>query len=243
MIKLKQISKNQKIIIVFIAILLIISVYIYQNMEKRKEFNIIEANLNENIDNCIQNNIQEKGDEEKKEEKIKIHIAGAVQNEGLIELNINSRLNDAIEKAGGLKEDAYLDPINLAYMLEDGAKIYIPSQNEKEVYQNQNKGEGIYTVEGIKMNEQFDANKLGNIDGENKNKNKSNNNYNTLRININTANQVELENLPGIGPTIAQKIISYRNENGKFNEIDEIKKVNGIGENKYNKIKDFIYVK
>ena len=66
---------------------------------------------------------------------------------------------------------------------------------------------------------------------------------NTIIVNINTAPQTELEQLPGIGASIATRIIDYRNKNGKFKAIEDIKNVTGIGENKYEKIKDLIKVK
>lgn len=61
-------------------------------------------------------------------------------------------------------------------------------------------------------------------------------------VNINTATQTELETLPGIGPSLALKIINYRKENGKFENIEELKNVSGIGDNKYDEIKEYIYV-
>ena len=60
------------------------------------------------------------------------------------------------------------------------------------------------------------------------------------KININTATQSELETLPGIGPSTATKIINYRKENGRFNSIEDIKKVKGIGDSKFSQIKDLI---
>ena len=65
---------------------------------------------------------------------------------------------------------------------------------------------------------------------------------NKSKVNINTAPQTELETLPGIGPSIALKIINYRNENGKFSSIDEIKNVSGIGDSKFENIKKYITV-
>lgn len=63
------------------------------------------------------------------------------------------------------------------------------------------------------------------------------------KVNINIATQAQLETLPGIGPSTANKIISYRKEKGKFNKIEDIKEVSGIGNDKYNKIKDLISIK
>lgn len=72
----------------------------------------------------------------------------------------------------------------------------------------------------------------------------SNNSYSTVIqiVNINTATQTELETLPGIGPSLALKIIRYREENGKFNNIEDLKNVSGIGDNRFNDIKDYITV-
>ena len=71
---------------------------------------------------------------------------------------------------------------------------------------------------------------------------KSESAFKVYNVNINTATQTELETLPGIGPSLALKIINYRKENGKFKSIEELKSVNGIGENKYEEIKKYIYV-
>ena len=88
-------------------------------------------------------------------------------------------------------------------------------------------------------------------DGNNKEKssltsdNKSNINESAFKVsnvNINTATQTELETLPGIGPSLALKIINYRKENGKFKSIEELKNISGIGDNKYDEIKQYIYI-
>lgn len=152
------------------------------------------------------------------EEKIIIHITGEVNNEGIVKINSNSRLIDAIEAAGGLTENADISKINLAYIVSDGQKIYIPNVNDLiEEYIDSEAGEGVI-VEDINSSKK------------------------TL-ININTATQTELETLTGIGASTALKIINYRNENGKFKNIEEIKNVSGIGDAKYEAIKDSICVK
>jgi competence protein ComEA len=70
----------------------------------------------------------------------------------------------------------------------------------------------------------------------------NNNVQGKIKININTATQTELETLPGVGPSLALSIVNYRKENGKFKRIEDIKKVNGIGDAKYNNIKDLINI-
>ena len=150
--------------------------------------------------------------------KIVIYITGAVKKEGIYEISENSRIADSIEIAGGLEENANIENMNLAYVLEDGMKIHIPSINENMNEIQDNTNEYITKENG-------DTQTVKNINE---------------KVNINTATQTELETLPGIGPSIALKIIDYRKENGKFNTIEDIKKVNGIGENKYSKIKELI---
>lgn len=220
-------QKINKKTIIFISIITIIIISIYNIFIKDKEY--IENNSNISISNEEEKNTKEeyinKTSNTENKEKIIIYIAGAVKNEGIYELDENSRIADGIEKAGGLTEDANIKNINLAYILEDGMKVYIPQNSDNNEIKDNDVN--IYT------------------DKENSNKNTSKNtksNNKNNKININTATQTELETLPGIGPSIATKIINYRKENGKFSNIEDIKKVSGIGDNKYEKIKDIIKV-
>jgi len=63
-----------------------------------------------------------------------------------------------------------------------------------------------------------------------------------IKVNINAANSEKLQTLPGVGPAMASKIIEYRNSKGKFKTIEDLKNVSGIGDNKFNKLKDYIVV-
>ena len=215
---MQYLKKKEKLICFIILGIIAIGIYYYINTKNKNILTTQEENLEvqENISDDIAND----------EEKIKVHISGAVNEEGVVELDINSRIVDAIEKAGGVKENACMDEINLAYKLEDGMKVHIPTiEEKKEEEQNneqKNQNEGYIT---------------GNTDINNNNENKQNS-----KVNINTCTQTELETLPGIGPVTALKIIEYRNEKGKFKSIEEIKEVSGIGESKFNQIKDLIKV-
>lgn len=221
---MKQFDNKLKI---FILIIIIILIGIYYFFIKKDDYTEI-SNANTLIIN-EQNNETEKTEEmNETEEKIIIHIIGAVKNEGIYELEIGSRIADSIEIAGGLTEDADIQNINLAYILEDGMKIYIPTKSDSPNEIIDNTEQYIYkenTNLTISENQQ--------------NSNKSTKNQ---KVNINTATQAELETLPGIGPSTALKIIEYRKENGKFRCIEDITKIKGIGESKYNKIKDLIKV-
>ena len=216
-------KKNKILLIVIVAIVVIISYYFIFD-RKEEWLNNQEQNLEikEEIktNDQIENNSNEQQLE--KNENIIVHVSGAVNKEGIVELKNNSRIIDAIDKAGGLKDEADITNINLAYIIEDGMKIHIPSKEEKE---------STIIVES-------------NIDSgtvEQSNEIKSNNNK-KLKININTATKTDLETLPGIGESTALKIIEYRKKKGKFKLIEDIKQVNGIGENKFNKIKELITV-
>lgn len=150
-------------------------------------------------------------------DEIVIHIDGEVLNPGVIKLALGSRIADAIEYSGGLTANANISNVNLAYQLSDGQKVYIPSINDvTEIDTIQNTaGENIIKSDGAK---------------------------NSNTININTATQSELETLSGIGSSTASKIIDYRNKNGKFKTIQDLMNVSGIGEAKFNSIKDYISI-
>ena len=220
---------NKKLIVLSIIIIFIIGIYYLfirdrDYFESDSSMNILNTNEEKGIENKI--SITED------KEKIIIYVAGAVKNEGIYELDENSRIADCIEKAGGLTEDANIKDINLAYVLEDGMKVYIPKNSDK----NEIKDETCTYVSKENGNVDMNASTSKNT-GVSKNTSTQSN-----KININTATQTELETLPGIGPSTAIKIINYRKENGKFANIEDIKKVSGIGDSKYAQIKDLIKI-
>ena len=133
------------------------------------------------------------------------------------------RIVDAIEAAGGVTDLADLSKVNLAYVLSDGQKVRIPSVNDKE-------DDAQYIVSGCDGRVLLDAGNSavgGGMAG---------------KVNINTANQTELETLSGIGPSIAAKIIQYREKNGKFRKVEDLKNVSGIGESKFESLKGEVEV-
>lgn len=199
-----NINKNQ-IIIAFIAIIICIVIVIYILSLNQQNFN--------NYEDLEITETEEIVEEPEEKEKIKVHIAGSVVSEGIVELEEGARVADAIDQAGGTTADANMNQVNLAYKVQDGQKIYIPNINEEE-YEITEDMEGIQNI--------YETN--------------------SDIININTATQTELELLPGIGPSTASKIIKYREENGEFKVIDDIKNVSGIGDAKFESIKDQITV-
>lgn len=222
-----DLNKKQKVIVGILATIVIMGIcyYVYSKDEAT-----LDNSQNEDLEITeeIEEAEQENSEEEYSDTMIIVHITGAVNKEGIVELKANSRVADAVEKAKGLREDADTKKINLAYILEDGMKIYIPSINDTEETIKENNVEGSEYITTTNT-----TNVDNNLDTGNK----------TTKVNINTATQTELEELPGIGPSTALKIIQYRDENGKFKNIEDIKEVSGIGENKYSNIKDLITTK
>ena len=173
------------------------------------------------------------------EDNIYIYVTGEVNNQGVVVLNEGSRIHDAINAAGGVTSNANISKMNLVFILEDGMKINIPSYNDLK-----NNPDFEYITMG---SGDGDINSWTATSGNSSNSNSSTNSRSSYSaqvqmVNINTATQTELETLPGIGPSLALRIIHYRTENGKFSSIDEIKNVSGIGDSKFNDIKDYITV-
>lgn len=202
-------NRKYKIIIIVFSLGIIIFFVFYKNNNDDMEMIMDSSDLNLNI-------AEEKEEQKAEEDKIKIHITGEVNNQGIIEIEYGERIADAIEKAGGLTIKADVSKENLAYVLEDGQKLYIPS------------------IEDTNFNE---------IDSESGENVIINSEQKTGKININSASQEDLQKINGVGPSLAQKIIQYRNSNGKFKNIEDLLNVSGIGEKKFEGIKEFICVK
>ena len=145
---------------------------------------------------------------------ILVDVRGAVNKPGVYSLAAGSRLQDALTLAGDMLPNADPRALNLARKLNDGEQIYVPLQ-----------GEIPPTVPSASGKSDTKSAATPTRAG---------------KLNINTATLSELDTLPGIGPVTAQAIIDYRNQNGAFKKIDDVKKVRGIGDSLYNQIKDLI---
>lgn len=149
--------------------------------------------------------------EEEEPEVVVIDIDGAVVSPSVVELPEGSRVADAIERAGGLTDDADVSTVNRASVLTDGQKIHIPSLDEDS--------------------SQVHADATGSTDTQVQ-----------APININLAGLDELDELPGVGPATAQAILDDRAQNGPFASIEDIMRVSGIGEAKFEKMRSRICV-
>lgn len=233
---ISKIKKFDKDYIIIGIIIISVIIFMVLNIGKVKEFEEKETtgNIEKNITVSEENkdNKEKEGNEEDKKENISsetgifVHIDGYVNNPGVYQLKENERTNVLIEKAGGLKNGYSIKNINLAAKLSDGDKVYIPSIEEEKSLGNQNNN--VNTVGKHKNN------------GNNLNNNVSITKNN--KININTANVSELKQITGIGESTANKIIDYRQNVGKFKKIEDIKEVKGIGESKFESLKNKITI-
>lgn len=142
-----------------------------------------------------------------------VYVCGAVMTPGVYPVSEGARMYEAIELAGGKNPEGCLDYMELAQILQDGSRIYVPTRQEVEDEPLQFK------------NAMGEAGMVNSGNG---------------KVNINTASKELLMTLPGIGESKATAIIKYRNENGKFATIEDIMKIAGIKEAAFSKIKDYI---
>ena len=219
-------NKKINIIVILISSFIIICTIAYKlNLNTQDEVYIVSEN-EENIEednikiekdyetNNIENNIEYKNKENTISKNVTIYVSGEVNNPGIVTIESDKRLYDAVEKLGGVTQNADLNRINLAIKLNDEEHYIIPKIGEDNI-----------------ISQDISVNNIDTIKNEQ-----------TSKININTATIEELDNLPGVGESTANKILNYREENGMFKSIEEIKNVNGIGEKKYIDIKDKICI-
>ncbi len=172
-----------------------------------------------------------------------VHVCGAVRKAGVYELPAGSRVFEAVQEAGGFAADADESYVNQAQRLSDGAKLVIPTVEQVEEAAGDSRTEagriGIVEQAGVQeAGYGVSAAGTGDSDGRTDPVSVSADG----RININTAPEAQLCEIPGIGATRAAAIAAYRQEHGGFSSIEEIMNVSGIKEGTYAKIKDRITV-
>ncbi len=141
--------------------------------------------------------------------EVVVHVAGAVAKPGVQRMKAGARVVDAVDAAGGASPEADLSRINLAAVLDDGQQVYVPKAGEA--------GGGAVAAAG------GDGGSAGDAAGP---------------VHLNTATAAELEALPGIGPSLAAVIVSYRSEHGPFGSVDDLLDVRGIGQAKLDALRD-----
>lgn len=242
--KIKEFLDNVKIeyllITIFLLILIVIALIVFPINKKVEVENapLLEVNQEEKVEI----------------KKVRIDIKGNVANPGVYELEENSRVIDAINIAGGLLENSNTELINLSQKLTDEMVIIVYTNAQIEQYKKDKvKTEYVYIEVEVcpdKINDACINKQLEKVNNETTNKDKidskkdeSNISDNTTsKISINKATKEELKTLTGIGDSKATDIIKYREQNGNFNNIEDIKKVSGIGDALFEKIKDSITI-
>lgn len=209
-------DKKEKIKI-FLIILVVMVIVVYTVVSYMREISEFEY-YDENIIFENETEVIEKNIDNTEVSKIKVYITGEVNIPGVKELEVGSRIEDLINVAGGLTGNADINGVNLAYCLEDGIKVNIPNINNKlenEIITTENEN-------GIIENAEY---------------------KNSTKVNLNKATLDELCELPGVGESLAQRIIDYRKENGNFKRNEDLKNVSGFGDKKYENLKEYITVK
>ena len=152
--------------------------------------------------------------QEAQAKEIVVYVAGAVNRPGVVQLAEGARAKDAVDACGGFLPTADTNGVNLAQKLKDGMQVTVPEKSPQGT-----------AVQGAAVQGAQAGAAKPLPDG---------------MVNINTADEKELDKLPGVGPAMAKRIVEYRTENGAFQAPEEIKRVKGIGDAKYEKMKDKI---
>lgn len=247
------IKKKLKIIIIlFICILFIsaLTLKYYLNTHQKN----IESN-EDKIEVALKDKKQDTETNSKKEKikKVYVDIKGAIKKPDVYEINNNQKVIDVVTMAGGLTEEADTTYVNLARKVSDEMVVVIYTKDQikeakkKETLSFTNEETCICPViqndacitDKTNDKEKSTSNSKSTSDAKTKSNTSTNNNS---KVNINTASLTELQTLSGVGASKAQAIIDYREEKGKFEKIEDILNVSGIGDSVYEKIKDNITV-
>lgn len=155
---------------------------------------------------------------------IAVYVSGAVNKPGVVTLPAGSRAVDAVNACGGVLPTADPDKINMAQELKDGEQLRVPERAQVATASGATGAAATGTATAGSASGATSASPAGGL------------------VNINTASEQELDTLPGIGPAMAKRIIEYRTTEGGFKKLEDIKNIKGIGDAKYNKLKDKICI-
>lgn len=212
------------IILIIISIIVGLSIFYYQkNIKKEKKKEIVEIEENDDL------KVKEKKEDKEVEIEYKVDIKGAVNLPGIYSMKSTSRVIDVINEAGGLTDLADTSVINLSKKIIDEMVIIIYTKDQ------------VANFTKVKETEKIIQDKCNQLD-ENSLKNDAciKTEEITTKISINNSSKEQLMTLQGIGESKANDIIKYREENGPFNSIEDIKNVPGIGDNLFAQIKEDI---
>ncbi len=218
---------NKKMLFIMVAFFIGISGIVY-SMRSNQNNSGIKVNCEDNTksvdkqtnaDVINKDAVQKHTDDssEKEDGYICVYVCGNVKNPGVYKLDSGKRIADAIAMAGGVTKDAKEELLNQAQKISDGDKIYVPGKDDNDF------NDDILTSTGV-SDSSYDGQES---DG---------------KVNINTASEKELMTISGIGQARAKAIIEYREKEGVFKSIEDIKNVSGIKDGLYERIYKFIKV-
>lgn len=215
----KLYSKKRMILIVGIILLLCVSYYLNQP----KEESIVPL-------------LERQEEQIEPVKSICIDIKGAVKNPGIYHFEEGDRVQDAITKSGGLLESADISTINLSRSLKDEMVIIVYTKEEIQAFLKEEQKIGTVDQTCVCPKIENDAcikEAITNYESPNESKKEK-------MVSLNHGTIHDFQSLPGIGASKAQAIVSYREEHGNFMSIEDIKKVSGIGEATFEKIKQYL---
>lgn len=229
-----------KIILIIGGIIILgLAVYYFNLNDKLEKVLNHEKPLIEDI-------IKDKEEDELKEKQEEpsyyyVDIKGAVVNPNVYRLEKDKRVIDAINIAGGLTKEADSSPLNLSKKITDEMLIIVYTKNEIKAFKNKLKtNQNDELIDYIKKNNLCPDPKTNQACANNQQSDSENTNQTNNKVSINQADFNLLKTLPGIGDVKANAIIAYREANGPFEAIEDIKKVNGIGDSIFDQIKDYL---
>lgn len=162
---------------------------------------------------------------------VRVQVSGAVLEPGIYDLPASCRVEEAIAAAGGLTENADSERVNLVRKVRDGMQIRVPVQKAARTNRTQRKNAQAKTGLGASTTKKSSSTRAG----------AEKNNSVVQSVRINSASVSELQQLPGIGPALAQRIVETRNS-GCFTSVDDLMRVPGIGKAKLAKLRDYVEV-
>lgn len=226
--------RYRKQIVISVIFILFISFLVIKINFLEKEEKIKKVDIEKTLINKPKKKVKNKLRQDNYE-SIMVDVKGEVINPGIYKLKTASRVIDAIEMAGGVSKNADTSIINLSKKLKDEMVIIVYSHYEVKNFKQTKKIEQVVEENCVNGYENIKNDACVTNNNGNENKEKANS-----VISINTATKEQLQTLPGVGEAKAQSIIDYRNKNGLFTKIEDIKNVSGIGEALFEKIKNNI---
>lgn len=158
---------------------------------------------------------------------VAVYVLGAVAHAGVVEVPAGTRVEVVLERVGGAAADADLARLNLARPVVDGERLYVPRVGETEVPEALGPDVAVGGSGGAGGSAPGGTSGPAGVDAV---------------VDLNTADQTTLETLPGIGPALAGRILSWREEHGGFTSVDDLLEVSGIGEARMAELRDRVRV-